>query len=38
MICECGHVEDEHSLSGECQIEECPCAGFDPVPDKGEDR
>ncbi len=28
-FCVCGHVEDEHSVSGECQIDECTCGGFD---------
>jgi hypothetical protein len=29
MACDCGHVWDEHSASGECQIDGCRCAGFE---------
>lgn len=34
-VCLCGHVRDEHSVSGECQVEinsvgnYCPCAAFE---------
>ncbi len=28
--CTCGHVEDEHSDTGECEIEGCLCACFEP--------
>lgn len=32
-ICYCGHMQDEHLDTGECDIEECPCLGFEVDPD-----
>lgn len=34
VVCECGHVESEHSSHSEpheCCNEMCDCMGFDPV-------
>lgn len=28
--CVCGHEEDEHDLTGECQVDECPCIAYEP--------
>lgn len=30
-VCECGHVQDEHSMTGACIAESCRCAAFDKV-------
>lgn len=50
MTCTCGHVDDEHSSTGECQgiligsqwgEDEglaCPCAGFEPTDDAEEEQ
>ncbi len=35
--CVCGHAEDEHSTSGECQIDGCKCAAFEPVEERKGD-
>ena len=32
--CICGHEEDEHSLTGECQALDCVCAGYDALEDE----
>jgi hypothetical protein len=28
-VCVCGHMEEDHSGSGECQVEECICGCFE---------
>lgn len=28
MYCVCGHAEDEHSMTGECQVTGCLCGGY----------
>ncbi len=37
MYCVCGHEEDEHSLTGECQVEKCACAAFESEEDEDEE-
>ena len=30
MVCTCGHIEEDHSRSGECQVKGCLCACWEP--------
>lgn len=29
--CVCGHAEDEHDETGECQVEGCDCFYYEPT-------
>ena len=31
--CVCGHAEEEHSVTGECQVGDCLCARYDEEPE-----
>lgn len=35
--CVCGHEEEDHSLSGECQVEGCLCASYEPALAEADD-
>jgi hypothetical protein len=38
VVCECGHVRDEHRRVGgsDCLVDNCKCCNFDPAPQEDE--
>jgi hypothetical protein len=40
MICNCGHVGDEHerTVAAPCEIEGCDCIAFDEAEDQDAER
>lgn len=38
FLCSCGHVEEEHSRTGECQGEGCLCACYEEDEDEDEEE